>query len=107
MMSPQRTVHGLWRWYWALFTLNALDLLLTNIAVHRGMQETNRFLQPIIMTPWPIVLKFAVLIVLAAGLLFVTHAGRRPRRMMRMIRVCAVFYLGVLVFHLLGLARIG
>jgi len=103
-MSPQRTVRGLWLWYWALLVLNALDLLLTYVAVHRGLEETNRVLQPILFTPWPVLLKFTALGVLAVGLLTVTPVGRRPLRMLRMVRATAVFYLGVLLFHLLGLA---
>jgi len=103
-MSPQLTLRGIWRWYWALLVANALDLLLTYVAVQRGLQETNRVLQPILFTPWPIVLKFSALGILAVGLLYVTPTGRRPFRVLRMVRVAGVFYLGVLLFHLLGLA---
>src|SRR3989304_3091685 len=77
-MSPQLTLRGIWRWYWALLVANALDLLLTYVAVQRGLQETNRVLQPILFTPWPIVLKFSALGILAVGLLYVTPTGRRP-----------------------------
>src|SRR3989304_2690800 len=79
-MSPQLTLRGIWRWYWALLVANALDLLLTYVAVQRGLQETNRVLQPILFTPWPIVLKFSALGILAVGLLYVTPTGRRPLR---------------------------
>ncbi len=103
-MSPQQTLRGIWRWYWALLVANALDLLLTYVALRRGLQETNRVLQPILFTPWPVVLKFSALGILALGLLYVTPAGRRPFRILRMVRVAAAFYLGVLLFHLLGLA---
>src|SRR3989304_5447728 len=77
-MSPQLTLRGIWRWYWALLVANALDLLLTYVAVQRGLQETNRVLQPILFTPWPIVLKFSALGILAVGLLYVTPTGRPP-----------------------------
>jgi len=103
-MSPQLTVRGIWRWYWALLVLNALDLGLTYVAVQRGLQETNRVLQPILFTPWPTLLKVMALGVLALGLLFVAPVGRRPLRMLQMVRATAIFYLGVLLFHLLGLA---
>ncbi len=106
-MSPQLALRGIWRWYWALLVANALDLLLTYVAVGRGLQETNRVLQPILFTPWPFVLKFSALALLAVGLLSVTPAGRRPFRILMMVRVTAVFYLTILLFHLVGLAFSG
>jgi hypothetical protein len=107
-MSPQQqAVRGIWRWYWTLFIANALDLLLTYVAVQRGVSEVNRVLEPILFTPWPLILKFAVLVALAAGLLALRPSGRRPFRILQMVRVTAVFYLGVLLFHLVGLAWTG
>jgi hypothetical protein len=106
-MSPQQTRRGIWRWYWALLVANALDLLFTYAAVARGFQETNRVLQPILHTPWPFILKFSALTLLAIGLLYVTPTGGRPFRVLRMVRVAAVFYLTILLFHLVGLALTG
>jgi len=106
-MSPQLARRGVWRWYWALLVANALDLALTYVAVGRGLQETNRVLEPILFTPWPVVLKFSALGLLAAGLLFVRPVGRRPFRLLMMVRVTAVFYLAILLFHLVGLAFSG
>lgn len=107
MSAQAQTIRGIWRWYWTLFVANALDLLLTYVAVQRGMSETNWVLQPILFTPWPLILKFAALVALAGGLLALIPSGRRPFRILQMVRVTAVFYLGVLLFHVVGLAFTG
>lgn len=106
-MSPQQMVRGIWRWYGVLLVANALDLLFTYVAVQRGVGEMNWILQPILLTPWPTVLKFSALGLLGVGLLYVMPVGRRPFRMLQMVRATAYFYLGVLLFHLVGLAFVG
>lgn len=106
-MSPQQIVRGIWRWYGVLLVANALDLLFTYVAVQRGVGEMNWILQPILLTPWPTLLKFSALGLLGAGLLYIIPAGRRPFRILQMVRVTALLYVGVLLFHLVGLAFVG
>lgn len=97
----------IWRWYWALLITNALDLLFTYTAAERGIPELNAILHPILLTPWPTILKFSSLALLGAGLAFVTPVGRRPVRILRLVRATAYIYLGVVCFHILGLVLIG
>ncbi|MGH2453651.1 MAG: DUF5658 family protein [bacterium] len=106
-MSPRSSLHHMWRWYWALWIANALDLLFTYVAADRGIGELNRILAPILLTPWPLVLKVLFLALLGSGLTLVIPAGPRPARMLRLVRVTAVVYLGLVGFHLLGLALTG
>lgn len=106
-MSPRVTLGHIWRWYWALWIANALDLLFTYAAAERGIGELNLILQPILLTPWPSVIKFASLALLGAGLTLVIPAGPRPARVLRLVRATTFVYLGLLGFHLLGLALTG
>ncbi len=97
----------MWRWYWALWIANALDLLFTYTAAERGVGELNLLLAPIILTLWPLVLKLLFLAILGAGLTLVIPAGPRPARVLRLVRVTTVVYLTLIGFHLLGLALTG
>jgi hypothetical protein len=106
-VSPQLTFRHIWPWYWALLITNALDLLFTYTAAERGVPELNVILQPILLTPWPTVLKFSSLALLGAGLALVTPVGRRPARVLRLVRATAYIYLGLICFHILGLVLIG
>jgi len=104
-MPLEQTALQTWRWYWALLAANVLDLAFTYAAVGRGVEEANRFLKPILLTPWPIAIKMSAFMLLGAGLLQLSRA-RQPLRLLHIVRATALFYLGVLLFHLLGLSLI-
>jgi len=106
-VSPQLTLRHIWRWYWALLIANALDLLFTYAAAERGVSELNLILRPILLTPWPTVLKFSSLALLGVGLTLVAPGGGRPARVLRLVRATAFIYLGVICLHVLGLVFVG
>jgi hypothetical protein len=94
----------MWRWYWALWIANALDLVFTYRAAEQGVGELNGILAPLLWTPWPTVMKFTILTVLGLGLTLVIPRGLRPARVLRLVRIVTFVYLGLVGFHLLGLA---
>ncbi len=102
-LSPEQALRQVWHWYWVLVIANALDLLLTYTAAERGIAEANIILQPVLLTPWPPLVKLAALALLAAGLTFIFRAGRNPLPALRMVRLAAYVYLGAVIFHLAGL----
>jgi hypothetical protein len=94
----------MWRWYWALWIANALDLVFTYRAAERGIAELNAILAPLLWTPWPTVMKFSALTVLGFGLTLVIPMGPRPARVLRLVRFATFVYLGLVGLHLIGLA---
>lgn len=93
----------MWRWYWALWVANALDMIFTYRAAEQGIGELNAILAPVLWTPWPTVMKFSALSVLGLGLTLVIPRGSRPARVLRLVRYVTFVYLVLVAFHLLGL----
>ncbi|KRT76183.1 MAG: hypothetical protein XU14_C0060G0001 [Armatimonadetes bacterium CSP1-3] len=102
-LSPEQALRQPWHWYWVLVIANALDLLFTYTAAERGIDEANVILRPVLLTPWPPLVKLAALALLAAGLTSIIRARRNPSPALRMVRLTAWIYLSVVIFHLLGL----
>jgi hypothetical protein len=99
------TARALWRWYAVLLLANALDLLFTYTAAERGIDELNPLLRPLLLTPWPTIIKAGVLLLLAVGLWTGTRrAGARPP-VLSILRGAAFVYVVLIVFHLVGLLR--
>lgn len=97
-------VSQIWRSYWVLAVLNAVDLLFTYTAVERGVDEANVLLRPILLTPWPLAIKTAALVLLALALAQAGRSASRVPRIVHMLRLAVGVYLTVTVFHVLGLA---
>jgi hypothetical protein len=102
-MSGDPARHNVWRWYWVLLIANALDLLFTYTAAERGVEEANAFLQPLLLTPWPAILKFYWLGILAIALVAAMPLGITRLRVLLLLRVATYVYVGVVIFHLIGL----
>lgn len=103
-MSPTlRLKETIWRWYCVLLIANALDLLFTYVAMGRGIPELNPLLQPIVLTPWPPVLKLATFCFLAYGLWQIVRRPGSARRILALLQSTAVIYLIVIAIHLVGL----
>lgn len=100
---PGNLSHPIWRWYWVLLIANALDLLFTYTAAERGFEEANAILQPVLLTPWPAILKFYWLGILGIGLVAAMPVGVSRLRVFFLLRVATYVYVGVILFHLIGL----
>jgi hypothetical protein len=103
-MSGGGALTQIWRSYWALVVLNAVDLLFTYTAVERGVDEANVLLRPVLLTPWPLTIKMAALVLLALALAQAAQSTSRIPRVLRMLRLAVGVYLVVTFFHVLGLA---
>ncbi|MDQ7848887.1 MAG: DUF5658 family protein [Armatimonadota bacterium] len=93
----------IWRSYWVLAVLNAVDLLLTYTAVEGGVDEANVLLRPIVLTPWPLAIKTAALVLLALALAQAGRSAPRLAHILQMLRLAVGVYLVVTFFHVLGL----
>jgi hypothetical protein len=93
----------MWRWYSALLLSNALDLLFTYTAVERGFQEMNPLLQPVLLTPWPVLVKLAVFGLLGSGLWAMVRRSRTTGPVVSMLRAATVIYLIVVAAHIIWL----
>jgi hypothetical protein len=103
MSSTIRLTRVFWRWYAALLLANALDLLFTYIAAERGIDELNPVMRPLLLTPWPAVVKLAAFSLLGFGLWQVVRNGRRPELILVLLQGVTILYLLVIGVHLLGL----
>src|SRR3989304_5304499 len=99
-LSPEQALRQPWHWYWVLVIANALDLLFTSTAAERGVHEANVILRPVLLTPWPPLVKLAALALLAAGLTSIIRARRIPSPALRKVHLSGWIYLGVVIFHL-------
>lgn len=105
-MQTGASLHrDLWRWYASLLIANELDLVYTYVGLARGaFVEANPWLGPLLHTWWPIGIKAAALLLLAAGVALASRsAPTRQARVVRALRLAAVVYAGVLTLHLLYL----
>lgn len=95
----------LWRWYVLLFIANELDLVYTYFGLGRGsFLEANPFLEPHLLTWWPITLKIVCLAGLAVAVVAVLEAGLgRQQRVLQALRFATGVYTGVLVVHIFNL----
>lgn len=93
-----------WRWYAALLIANALDLLLTYVALERGFREWNPLLQSVILTPWPVVAKAAMLALLAWCLWQIARLVPARCRILPALQSATMVYIGVVAYHIVGLA---
>ncbi len=104
MMSPTLKIsRTFWRWYSALLLANALDLLFTYTAIERGFHEWNPLLQPMLLTPWLIVVKLAVFAPLAWGLWHTVRRDRAIRPVLSLLQSVTMVYLFVIALHVVGL----
>src|SRR3972149_2912486 len=103
-LSPEQGRGQPGHWYCVLVIANALDLLFTYAAAERGIDEANVTLRPVLLTPWPPLVKLAALTLLAASLTSIIRARGVPSPALRMVRLTAWIYLGGVIFHLLGLS---
>jgi hypothetical protein len=99
----QATVKTYWRWYAALLIANTLDLLLTYTALERGIPEWNPLLRPLILTPWPPVMKLLTFGLLAHALWLAVQRVQRTRPVLSLLQSATVVYLLVVVVHVVGL----
>lgn len=101
------TVKAYWRWYSALLITNTLDLLFTYTAIERGIQEWNPLLRPVILTPWPPVMKLLTFGLLAHGLRLAVQRVQRTRPVLSLLQSATVVYLLIVVVHVVGLYVVG
>ena len=105
MLSPSRhPEERVWRWYAALLIVNAVDLLLTYVALEQGFQEWSPLLKSVILTPWPVVAKAAMLALLAWCLWQIARLVPARRRILPALQSATMVYVGVVAYHLVGLA---
>lgn len=97
------TARPLWRWYAVLLLANALDLLFTYTAVERGIDELNPLLRPLLLTPWPTILKAVVLVLLAIGLWALARRDGSRLPVLLILRGAAFVYVVLIAFHVVGL----
>jgi len=97
------TAKALWRWYAVLLLANALDLLFTYVAAERGVEELNPMLRPLLLTPWPTIVKAVVLILLAVSLYALARRDGSRLPVLSILRGAAFVYVALIAFHLLGL----
>ncbi len=102
-MFGATALNQIWRAYWALAVLNAVDLLFTYTAVERGVDEANVLLRPILLTPWPLAIKATALALLALALVQAGRSAPRLPQILQMLRLAVGVYLLVAFFHVLGL----
>ncbi len=95
----------LWRWYILLLIANELDLAYTYFGLSRGtFLEGNPWMEPYLLTWWPIGVKAVCLAGLAVGIIAVLSAGLvRQQRVLRALRVATGVYAAVLVLHIVNL----
>jgi hypothetical protein len=96
------TAKALWRWYAVLLLANAADLLFTYAAAERGVEELNPMLRPLLLTPWPTVLKTTVLVLLAVALVMIARRDRSRLPVLPILRGAAFVYVALVAFHVLG-----
>jgi hypothetical protein len=97
------TAKALWRWYAVLLLANALDLLFTYVAAERGIEELNPMLRPLLLTPWPTIVKSVVLVLLAVSLCVIARRDRSRLPVLSILRGAAFVYVMLVAFHVLGL----
>ncbi len=95
----------LWRWYILLLIANELDLAYTYFGLSRGaFLEGNPWMEPYLLTWWPIGVKAVCLAGLAVGIIAVLSAGLvRQQRVLRALRAATAVYAAVLVLHVVNL----
>jgi len=95
----------LWRWYILLLIANELDLAYTYFGLSRGaFLEGNPWMEPYLLTWWPIGVKVVCLAALAVGIVAALSAGLvRQQRVLRALRVATGVYAAVLVLHVVNL----
>ena len=91
-------MHVLWRLFWALTALQAIDLITTYLILGRGGREGNVFMREVILTPLAPVVKGFALLFLSALILSSLSRGRpAPRRLTVVTWVILGFYVATVV----------
>lgn len=105
MTAGRALSRELWRWYILLLIANELDLAYTYFGLSRGaFLEGNPWMEPFLLTWWPIGVKAVCLAALAVGIVAVLSTGLvRQERVLRALRAATVVYAAVLVLHLYNL----
>jgi hypothetical protein len=101
--APWHRRPNVWRWYAALTLGNALDLLLTYAALERGFHEWNPLLRPVILTPWPVVAKAGLLVLLAVCLWQVLRVVPGRATPLTALQAATLVYAGTVAYHVVGL----
>jgi hypothetical protein len=86
-----------------LLLANALDLLFTYVAAERGIEELNPMLRPLLLTPWPTIVKSVVLALLAVSLCVIARRDRSRLPVLSILRGAAFVYVALVAFHVVGL----
>jgi hypothetical protein len=86
-----------------LLLAKALDLLFTYVAAERGIEELNPVLRPLLLTPWPTIVKSVVLVLLAVSLCVIARRDRSRLPVLSILRGAAFVYVALVAFHVVGL----